>query len=86
MRTLHTVHREARLKPEYATLYPGVRPGEWKPVGELLDNINAVRLLGRRTSAEFYRGRSLDERHFEFRGEAPELKKRPGPRTRASDH
>jgi hypothetical protein len=55
-------------------------------VGEVLDNIKAGRLLGRRTSAEFYRGRFLDDQHFEFRGEPPELKKRPGPRTRASDH
>ena len=83
---MRTLHREARLKPEYATLYPGVRAGEWKPVGEVLDNIKAGRLLGRRTSAEFYRGRFLDDQHFEFRGDPPEPKKRPGTRTRASDH
>ncbi|MBA3344788.1 MAG: hypothetical protein H0T44_05725 [Gemmatimonadales bacterium] len=82
---MNETHREARLKPEHAALYPGVGPGEWKPVGELLDTILSSRLLGQRSSAEFLQGRLLDERHFEFRGESPASAMRPGPRSRVSD-
>jgi hypothetical protein len=60
--------RQARLRPECATLYPGVPPGEWRPIGELLDCVAAARLRGGRRSGELLRGRPLDDRHFDFRG------------------
>jgi hypothetical protein len=60
--------RQARLRPEYATHYPGVPAGEWRPIGELLDCVASARLRSGRRSGELLRGRPLDDRHFEFRG------------------
>jgi hypothetical protein len=60
--------RQARLRPEYATLYPGVPADEWKPIGELIDCVASARLRSGRRSGELLRGRALDDRHFEFRG------------------
>jgi len=60
--------RQARLRPEHATLYPGVPAGEWRPIGELLDCVASARLRSGRRSGELLRGRPLDDRHFEFRG------------------
>jgi len=60
--------RQARLRPEYATQYPGVPVGEWRPIGELLDCVASARLRSGRRSGELLRGRPLDDRHFEFRG------------------
>jgi hypothetical protein len=59
--------RECRLRPEFATLYPGVPAGQWRPAGELLDCVIAARLRGGRRSGEMLRNRLLDEQHFEFR-------------------
>jgi hypothetical protein len=57
--------REARLRPEYAELYPGVEPGVWLPattVGQQL-------LLWHLATAAVPQGeRLLTDGHFEFRG------------------
>ena len=58
--------REARLRPEFAELYPGVRAGEWIGAAVLADTVLADRLL--RGSAVAIRGRVLEEAHFDFRG------------------
>jgi hypothetical protein len=60
--------RQARLRPEYGTLYPGVPANEWRPIGELLDCVASARLRTGRRSGELLSGRPLDDRHFEFRG------------------
>jgi hypothetical protein len=73
--------REARLRPEYAGLYPGVEPGVWLPattVGQKL-------LLWHLATAATPQGeRLMTEEHFEFRGG---LARAPtnGTRTRAGD-
>ena len=73
--------REARLRPEYADLYPGVQPDVWLPatvVGQQL-------LLWHLASAAVPQGeRLLTDGHFEFRGG---LVRGPsnGTRTRAGD-
>jgi hypothetical protein len=73
--------REARLRPEYADLYPGVEPGVWLPattVGQQL-------LLWHLATAAMPEGeRLMADEHFEFRGG---LTRGPtnGDRTRASD-
>jgi hypothetical protein len=60
-------HREARLKPEFAHLYPYLRPGIWEPAAMLTDRVVAS-LLGR-PGGKFITGdRALDPAHFEFRG------------------
>jgi len=65
---MQTHQRQARLRPEYSALYPGVSPGEWRAVSELLDCVAAARLRSGRTSGELLRARLLDDQHFEFRG------------------
>ena len=57
--------REARLRPEYADLYPGVQPDVWLPatvVGQQL-------LLWHLATAATPQGeRLMADGHFEFRG------------------
>lgn len=77
--------REARLKAEFATLYVGVTPNEWRPIGEVLDSVAATRLLSGRCSGELLAGRPLDERHFEFRGGPDRSQERAVRPSRATD-
>jgi hypothetical protein len=58
--------REARLRPEHAHRYPGVRSGVWESAAVMVDRIVAARLLcGERMPIQ---GRVLPDDHFEFRG------------------
>jgi hypothetical protein len=78
---VHERVREARLRPEYAELYPGVEPGVWLPattVGQQL-------LLWHLASAAVPQGeRLLTDGHFEFRGGQVRGPSN-GDRTRAGD-
>lgn len=58
--------REARLRPEFAQLYPGIRAGEWCAAAVLADRVLADSLL--RGSDTAIRGRVLLDAHFDFRG------------------
>jgi hypothetical protein len=58
--------REARLRPEWAYLYPGLEPGVWTVAAQLVPLVLRSRLQGQ-SSWEFTR-RILVEEHFEFRG------------------
>jgi len=73
--------REARLRPEFASLYPSLQPGVWLPattVGQKL-------LLWHLATAATPQGeRLMTEEHFEFRGGGT-AESRDGARTRASD-
>jgi hypothetical protein len=62
--------REARLRPEYAHLYPMLEPGAWGLAAEVADKVAAVRLL---QLADTYvlHDRVLTDAHFEFRGGSP---------------
>lgn len=74
--------RQARLRAEYAELYPGLQPGVWfaaTSVSELL----IARARTRRGTRDFAQ-RSLDPRHFEFRG-GPNGEPRSTVKSRASD-
>jgi hypothetical protein len=82
---MQTERRQARLRPEYAALYPGVPAGEWRPIGELLDCVAAARLRAGRRSGELLRGRLLDDRHFDFRGGGDRPPGRSGGLTRVAD-
>jgi hypothetical protein len=73
--------RQARVKPQYGTLYPGVTPGEWMPAWLLAEKLVA------RAEAQGVapHERVCDPAHVEFRGggsRPPELR---GLRTRAVD-
>ena len=76
--------RQARLKPEYAATYPPLEPGEWIPAA-----VASARMLLWQTRQAGVSGpgqRTLDPRHFEFRGGAAD---EPEPRatgTRFGDH
>jgi hypothetical protein len=63
---LHSI-REARLRSEYATLYPDLVPGVWVPACTLRDFVLERGLYQRRTGSPIHR-RLLLESHFEFRG------------------
>jgi hypothetical protein len=62
---VQTTIREARLKPEYASLYPGVQPGVWMPASSIGQQL----LLWHLTAPAAPQGeRLMAEEHFEFRG------------------
>jgi hypothetical protein len=59
--------REARLRPEFAHLYPGLTPGRWEPASRIAEAVLANVLLHKMGEAP-QPDRLLDEAHFEFRG------------------
>jgi hypothetical protein len=62
--------REARLRPEFAHLYPTLTPGQWEPAAGIAEVVLA-RLLLLEISDAPIQDRVLHEEHFEFRGETP---------------
>lgn len=61
--------REARLRSEYVSLYPGLNAEVWLPASEVAEHVIAVvRHEGGRLG---HHGRLLAEEHFEFRGGEP---------------
>jgi hypothetical protein len=76
--------REARLRPEYADLYPMLTPGQWEPAARVAEAVLA-RLLLLEISEAPPHDRVLDERHFEFRGEAADGLARKSTGSRAAD-
>ena len=59
--------REARLRVEYAYLYPMLEPGAWMPAAEAAERVAAVRLLQLADTFVLH-DRVLTDAHFEFRG------------------
>jgi len=74
--------REARLRPEFAHLYPGLTPGRWEPASRIAEAVLANVLLHEMGEAPLP-DRTLDEAHFEFRGGVET--DRPNRGNRASD-
>jgi hypothetical protein len=62
--------REARLRSEFAHLYPTLTPGQWEPAARIAEVVLA-RLLLLEISEAPVQDRVLNEEHFEFRGETP---------------
>jgi hypothetical protein len=75
--------REARLRPEYVSLYPGLEPGVWQDADDLAEQMLAQHLL-RPSPGFMLSARVLPEEHFEFRGGEPAGRPRIA-RTRRSD-
>ena len=59
--------REARLRPEWADLYPSVRPDVWHVAAELVPHVLRHRLTSERRAGSSPAA-SCDDEHFEFRG------------------
>ncbi len=77
-------HREARLKPEFAELYPPLEPGQW-----LSAAVASARMLLWQTRQRGTSGlgtRTLDPEHFDFRGGATDSAEDRQRGTRLDDH
>jgi hypothetical protein len=64
------MQREARVRPEYAHLYPMLAPGVWEPAALTAEKVAALRLL-QLTDTYVLHDRVLTDAHFEFRGGVP---------------
>ena len=62
--------REARLRPEYAHLYPMLKAGTWDSAALTAERVAAIRLL-QLADAYVLHDRVLSDAHFEFRGGTP---------------
>ncbi len=75
--------REARLRPQYASLYPALEAGIWQPASA----IGRQLLLWHLTASTPPEGeRLMSEEHFEFRGGARRDQSEANARTRRADH
>jgi hypothetical protein len=74
--------REARLRPEFAHLYPELTPDQWEPASRIAEVVLARFLLKQMGSDPT--DRALQESHFEFRGGAQDPP-RTNPRRRVDD-
>jgi hypothetical protein len=80
--------REARLRPEYAHLYPPLQPNHWEPAALMADRMVAW-LLRQPDRGYVAPERVLRSEHFEFRGgdgppQSPGLHRRRSGRESAS--
>ena len=74
--------REARLKPEYADLYPGLQPDVWMSASVIGQQL----LLWHLTAPATPQGdRLIAEEHFEFRGGSKRVGSWINTRTRPAD-
>ena len=62
--------REARVRPEFAHLYPMLVVGAWGPAAQIAAQVAATRLLQLSDTYVFH-DRVLTDAHFEFRGGMP---------------
>jgi hypothetical protein len=63
---MDSMARQARLKPQFAQLYPPLTPDVWEPAAEIGARVLLWQLQQQGTAA--LGSRLLDARHFEFRG------------------
>jgi hypothetical protein len=77
--------REARLKAEFAGLYPGLQPGVWTPVERLLHLVTELIHHDRGRSGIITGDRLLREEHFDYRGQSVRPTGLPEGSTRLSD-
>jgi hypothetical protein len=77
--------REARLRTEYAGLYPGLKAGVWMPVERLLRHVTDVIHKDRSKSGVITGRRLLHDDHFEYRGISTRPEGLPEGSTRISD-
>jgi hypothetical protein len=79
----HSPGREARLRPEFAHLYPSIVADRWDLASVVADQV--ARLLRGPNAARVSTDRILPAEHFEFRGKSPRRDPAHAPKTRQSD-
>lgn len=77
--------REGRLKPQYASLYPGLEPGVWLPVETLIRHVTELIHRDPSKSRVITGARLLHQDHFEYRGVSGRPEGLPSGSTRLSD-
>lgn len=77
--------REARLRADFAYLYPGIESGAWTPVERLISRVVTLLYGDPVKSGHITGARLLREDHFEFRGASPRPQGWPAGLTRMSD-
>ncbi|MBA3895048.1 MAG: hypothetical protein H0X69_15400 [Gemmatimonadales bacterium] len=77
--------REARLKPDFAYLYPGIDASAWTPVEVLINRVVTLLYGDPANSGRITGARLLREDHFEFRGASTRPEGWPAGLTRMSD-
>lgn len=76
--------RLVRLKPEFASLYPGLDPGVWETATELASRLLAQHTL-QPSPGYMLTDRILPDDHFDFQGGATRGPDWKGVRTRIND-
>lgn len=61
--------RQVRLRPEFASLYPGLDPGVWESATELAERLLAQHAI-QPSPGYMVSDRVLPDEHFEFEGGA----------------
>jgi hypothetical protein len=77
--------REGKLKPQHASLYPGLTPGVWMPVETLIRHVTDLIHKDPSKSAVITGTRLLHQEHFEYRGASIRPDGLPSGATRLSD-
>jgi hypothetical protein len=77
--------RQARLRPDFDYLYPGISTGSWLPVERLIRDVVALLYGDESKSAVITGERLLRDDHFEFRGSSPRPQGLPPKRSRRND-
>jgi hypothetical protein len=77
--------REARLRADFAYLYPGLDASDWTPVETLINRVVTLLYGDPANSGRITGARLLREDHFEFRGASPRPDGWPAGLTRMSD-
>lgn len=78
------MRREARLKEQFASLYPALTPGRWFTAAAVDGLVRGIRIVTEGEDVEFS-DRILEEDHFEFRGGSPRKGMWMGHRSRHHD-
>jgi hypothetical protein len=79
----HSSGREARLRPEFAHLYPSITADRWDLAAVMAEQV--AELLRRPNAGRLSTDRILPPEHFEFRGKSLRRDTPQRPKTRQSD-
>jgi hypothetical protein len=75
--------RQARLRPQFAHLYPSITADRWDLATAMADRV--AWLLRRPNAGRVSTDRILPPEHFEFRGKSSRRDTPQGPKTRQGD-